>query len=644
MSSKIPDLRFGPGSSGGFTPAGIAAFDNLRPAAVVRELIQNGLDAARNAGVRPAVVNFRLTRTSRNSIPGMQSYSTVFHKAVDRQRNMMGGPLAGQAELIVERIRKALEKPEMDVLMVLDNGIGLNEQRMNALLSDGVSVKEGNATGTYGNGHSTAIPVSDLRYVLYGGISERGKRIASGHAVLASHIEEGDPHLRGGDGFYIRDFRAGHQTLYDYPRNGELPEIITEVLDDIQADSGQGTAVIISAFNNFLEDETLWEMVSHAASANFFVAIEDGDLEVAVEDLRPGSDVARSVVDRNTLWEVLRTHQDKRRTRAFLNGRRAFESHKVYTTGVRHVVSTSAGKIGITLKEDVGGVTRVDLFRNGMWITDRIPGFHQKFTDRVPFQAVLSLNAEQDEELYDFIRIAEGPLHDAIAVKRLPVHQRTACRKALQDIVEWLIDNTRAVTSEQYVSPDFLTLDFGDEDGSRKGQSRNGRFWGTPVPVNRTSGRQLLLFPAEPDPNPVPEPDPRNGPKRQKRKRTPERSRTRPSLPRFFRVASCPLGESRRRIVIECSKDYPNAEFRLVVDEALDATCERHAQDAYTPAVLSKVTIDGKSANGHDLIRWDNEVVGVRLGNLKAGTATQVETDYRLAGDFVDLPNPSLRV
>ena len=44
--SKHPDLKFGPGVSTGFTPTGIAAFTNLRPAAVVRELIQNALDAS----------------------------------------------------------------------------------------------------------------------------------------------------------------------------------------------------------------------------------------------------------------------------------------------------------------------------------------------------------------------------------------------------------------------------------------------------------------------------------------------------------------------------------------------------------------------------------------------------------------------
>ena len=170
MTDHTPDLRFGLGNSQGFTSVGVATFDNLRPAAVVRELIQNALDAARKAEVRPAIVRFRLTETLRNNIPGIDRYEGALQKAIETQRDMAGGELAEQARLVVERIGAALSEDYLTVLTVLDNGIGLNEQRMNALLSDGVSLKESNATGTYGNGHHTAIPASDLRYVLYGGL------------------------------------------------------------------------------------------------------------------------------------------------------------------------------------------------------------------------------------------------------------------------------------------------------------------------------------------------------------------------------------------------------------------------------------------------------------------------------------------
>ena len=643
MPNHVPDLRFGPGTSGGFTPAGVAAFDNLRPAAVVRELIQNALDAARAAAAAPAVVRFRVTRTRRDTIPGIESYESAFAKAVSTQVTMTGGALTGQAQLVAETIRNALEREYLDVLSVLDNGIGLNEQRMNALLSDGVSVKGEGATGTYGNGHSTAIPASDLRYVLYGGLTDDGHRIGAGHAVLASHLKEGEQHLRTGDGFYIRNFRAGHGTLYDYATGRQLPALIAQALDWIKAETTHGTAVIIPAFNDFLEeDQSLWDMVSHAASANFFAAIEEGELVVMVEDQREEREAETKVLDKSTLARVLDTHRDKRRAAAFLNGRRAFEAHQAYRSGERHLIDTEAGQIEIRFLQHRDGITRIHLCRNGMWITDKIPGFYQRFADQIPFHAVLSLNARDGPELHDFIRIAEGPLHDAINIKRLPAPKRTACRNAFREIAEWIVSKIPTVKSDAYMSDDYLTLDFGDGDGRGRGKSRNV-FWGMPVPISRSPARQLHLFSITSE-SVGEEPSDPNQEGKESSPPNRNRHRRRPALPTFFQAASRPAGRNRRHILIECDKSCDDAELRLVVDEALDATCERPGQDTYTPAVLGNITINGEPASDKDFIRWDDEIIGVRLGDLAERASVEVETDYRLAGDFSDLPNPSLRV
>ena len=60
--------------------------------------------------------------------------------------------------------------------------------------------------------------------------------------------------------------------------------------------------------------------------------------------------------------------------------------------------------------------------------------------------------------------------------------------------------------------------------------------------------------------------------------------------------------------------------------------------------MLGNVTIDAKPADAKNLVRWDDQVIGVRLGDLPEGASVEVETDYQLQGDFSDLSEPSLRV
>ena len=642
------DLKFGPGPSAGFSAAGIAAFDDLRPAAVVRELVQNSLDAARSALVPKAIVRFRLTSVARDDIPGITAFEAAFRNALERQRDAKTGALPGQARLIADRIEAALAAPRLDVLSVVDNGVGLDDRRMNALLSDGVSAKENRATGTYGNGHFTAVPASDLRYVLYGGVTADGARIASGHAVLASHYVSGEDYLRGADGLFINGFNAGQNTLYDYVTGPDIPELIHRDLNHIHSTHGHGTSVIVTAFNHFLEkDDSLWSMVTQAASANFFVAIEDGALEITVDDRRPGRDSSPRTLDRSSLPEVLAEHQDQKRSGAFLSGYRAFNAYRAFRNGQRHAVKTEAGKIEVHLLETPDTTTRIDLCRNGMWITDDkspagITGFYYRFSERIPFQAVLSLNADDGGDLHELIRIAEGPLHDSIRVKRLPRADQTRCRKALNEIRTWILDHTKPIQSDSYTPDDFLTLDFGDEAGGGAGKSVKAH-WGTPVSADPRSFHQLRLFPdnstQETEPGKF---DPGNP--GQRRSPNADRFRRRPSLPPLFQAASRPVGKHRRRIVIDCLRDYADAELRLIPDEAIDATCDRPNQDPYMPTTLANVTVNGRPVAEQNLRTWEKRVVGIRLGDLTEGASIEIETDYHLSGDFAGLPDPALRI
>lgn len=635
MTHKLLDLRFGPGSSTGFTPAGIAGFGDLKPSAVVRELIQNSLDAAVEAGEKTAIVRFRITRRKTRDIPGIQSYREAFYAAVKSQETNNGGTLANQAQRVVDNIEKTLEQDEHDTLSILDNGIGLNKTKMAALLSDGVSAKGEGATGTFGNGHSVAIPASDLRYVLYGGITEDGDRIGAGHAVLASQKVPGEPHQKAANGFLIHAFQDGS---HEYVEGSAIPDPIASELENIRESSIRGTAVIIPGFNNFRQDKPLWDMVAKAAACNFFQAIQEDKLAVWVEDMRPGKRQDNSL-DRSTLKEVLETNRNKKRSRAFLSGQKAFEAHEVLQSGKRHTVQTSQGKIRVQLRVGVPGGTRVDLCRNGMWITKDIPGFYSAFTDRTPFHALLLLDPTAGG-LYELVRNAEGPLHNTLDVKqRLSSSDARALRAAFKEIREWLRSNVSKISGDSYSPDDFLTLDFGEDANAGGGRAQHS-FWGTPTAVDRRNPDVSWRSPLRGDVGPLPEPG------KKTRHTNVTRSRNRPVLRPFFQAASVPCGPNRRYILIECQESCENAELHLCVDENMDATCDHLRRDEIATVFLSNVKVEDRRARDNDLIRENGRIVGVRLGNLAANASVRVNMEYQLPENLSVPPGqePTLRV
>ncbi len=651
MNQSELNLRFPKGPNTGFTPAGITGFADLKPAAVARELIQNAHDAARDAGVSKAIVRFKLFRDRAKNVPGLEAYRRAFRGAIETQKELGGGQLPRQAEIVMETIQDALDAEEQDVLAVLDNGIGLNCQSMTALLSDGVSSKGNGATGTYGNGHSVAIPSSDLRYVLYGGVSNNGEKTVSGHAVIASHHDPDARNSSGlcsGDGFFVRGFLSGESgELYDYAHEDEIPEFALRELNEIETSFGHGSVVLFPAFNCFREKESLTDMVARAAACNFFQAIADGDLEIQIDDQLHRASPRITVVDSGSLRNVLEKHKEEKRSRAFLSGQRAFGAYEVLRDGIKCTIETEIGHVQAHLLERATGTTYVELCRNGMWIADRssFPGFQGKFADRAPFHAVLTLETSGEDRLYSLIKDAEGPLHNDLVLKDLSTKDQEDLRRAFKKILEWLRSNTTALRDDELYSPeDFMVFENGGGFGSDGGNAHSA-FWGTPTSVS-LPGRRLAPGrgfrwvdpePPRPGPNPNPHPNPRPGPK-------PSPKSTALMLP-VFRTVAAPVGSKRRRIQIECSEACASAELRLVVDENVDATCDHLPHERADHVILSNVEISGRALRENELVRIEGRTTRIRLGDLAAGSEITLEADFELIGAFEGLPSsPSFRV
>ncbi len=647
--SQCGDLKFyGPSySPTGFTAAGISAYDDLYPPAVVRELIQNAIDAGREAGNNKTIVHFRLDRVSRDRIPGLDGYQNAFYAARDHHQDSQTKKLPRQAQIVTDRITQALLHGSLDVLSIMDNGVGLDPRRMTAILSDGVSIKGKKASGAFGNGHFTVVPASDFRYILYGGVTQDGTRIGSGQALLASHPEPNGEHLCDAIGVYIREFKTinyQRDQLYEYVSGADVPDLIGADLDRIQSANAHGSVVLITAFNNFrMEQDTLWDIIAPAAAANFFVALVEETLEVLVEDARPSSEErgTAQVLNSTNLETVLEGQKEKRRAskRGFISGAAAFAAHRVYSkAGSLKRITTSGGDVDAYLVEPSEGRSRIDLCRNGMWITSDIPGFYGRFADRAPFHLVLTLDANSGGELCDFIKQAEGPLHNSIELRGLEKSDQKRCRQLLGEIRDWILKHTKPMESDSYSVDDFLAIDSSGNGTGGVGKFRRG-YGGIPVIVGSKSARERNYNQSEAGHSRTHGGKPKKG-----TSSNVNRSQQRPILPSLFEAVSRPIGTNRRRIRLECRKDVADAELRLIPDEAIDATCDRPNQDPYLPVALANVIIDGAPVPERDLRCIDQRSVGISLGQLNKDQTVLIEADYSLDGDLKDLPAPTLRI
>jgi len=621
---QVPTLLFGPGDLSGWTSADVSGFRGRKPIVAIRELIQNSLDAAINEGISPARMRFHVTECAVKDIPGIGAYRRAFNGTEEAQREIFDGSLPDNAKVIADEIACCLRQDKCDVLYVLDNGIGLNEMRMNALLADGISVKGSKAipaaipVGSWGNGHFVVFPASDLRYVLYGGASDDGM-IGAGHAILASHKDkEGEAGYKilGRDGYFVKDLRLD-QLLdrYVFPEGEEIPDLLHERLAWIRQEWRTGSVVAVAGFNYFRErrtDAMLRRQVFNAAARSFFEAIEREVLVIEVEE-----DGTSYLLDKNTLPDVLREYQDqKRSTDSFLSGSRAYDAWLTVREGKPVQAATDLGPVEMKIRRPIdGGRTRIELCRNGMWITDRLPRLQNQFGELEAFHCVILLH--ENMEVKRLVRKAEGQLHNQLAMNGLGGQEKKQLARVLDAIRKRLHDEIPKLRADAFRPDDVLAVPVG---GLIRGGAKPG-MTGTPTVVKRYSGSSEDAGDAGGQARGKSKGKGGGGGRPGEFKRSGEHMQ--------FRAFAVSTGHRSCRVNVLSDEKTRESEIRFALDESIDVTSDASSKESYVILKADTLRLNGRRAEEEQLVKdKEGNVLGVLLGGLDSGEAYTISMDY----------------
>ena len=442
----------------GFLNLAMAKWDG-NPEPIVREMLQNCLDAAVEANRAAGEVWFTIRRVAVEAIPGIEAYREQFQGAVrEREKGKQGGA----ERRVVKRIQRVVTGPDIQVLFCRDNGIGLNADRMKRILTEGNTDKSEVGAGAFGIGHLTAFAASDLRFIHYAGRSRCDgilRDVASAHAVLASRTVDRNSG-RGAHGFWLL---GDDRTLFHpHPYPNAVPHLLRSEIECLE-DTGSVVGVI--GFNGFRSDEKPVDAISRVAAKNFLVAIWNGSMVVHIRDETTSSE---ETVDRERLERILDRERNRRRAEqggGWLSGEQAYRAWKTLETG-RKLRFEEDGVSGYFRSLSDGpklrARSRVQFFRNGMWITneaDRL--LPRDFNGFKPFDAILEIDSGA---FGDLLRGAEGPEHRGLERRRLGRRGSRKLLDKLKELAARLREEAGRVEQSEEFTPTGFALFRGDAE------------------------------------------------------------------------------------------------------------------------------------------------------------------------------------
>lgn len=409
MHLQFPELRGG--TSQGLNDAGVENFQGDVNVHLSRECGQNTGDAP-GVGVETVRLEFQRISVPASDIP-----------AFDNLRGTLNACLAkwghdSKAREFFESAIDAASVNSIPVLRVSDYGTtGLTgsdtdeRSRWFALVkSQGVSVKDAIAGGSFGIGKSSPFAASRVRTVFYGTRTESGEVALQGVSRLVTH-KRSDGRLTQGVGFigsYDADGGEGGEPVFRAQRREtDIPPLFRR--------TEPGTDIWIIGYR----DSQGWEdALTKSILTNFWPAIHQGSIEFRV---------ANQLISRGNLEHLITQH----------SGTEDFEAHHYYRTILGQPITSrlrSVGDCELYLSTgDAALPKKVCMARqSGMRIYD-----YQPRACRVPFSGLFICKDRSGNTL---LRSMEPPKHDTWDPKRI---EGNIGKAALDEIKLWIREEVK---------------------------------------------------------------------------------------------------------------------------------------------------------------------------------------------------------
>lgn len=627
----------GGGLAAGFNDSSIDHFKGHRLSSLVREVIQNSIDARKDAD-KPVVVDFQLNMLEMDDLPEIASLGE--HLNLAKQTAYLQN--SGQAVNFYEEAEATIKQKKLPLLCVHDSNTtgltgpidGPNGAWYALTKGTGLTQKIGPSLGSFGHGSKAPFVSSKLRSVFYLSVIEpvedqtelrfQGKSILQSHKLPTGKMTQGT-------GFY------GLSKMC-MPL---LNELVPAWALDLRKHRTQETGTTIIIPGSIWDNDSL-PSVAITAIANFFYAIWTGVLEVNIghsEHLN-----ARNIVEKYRQYKsrLDETFEEIDRE-AIVDAFQTIETIVEYAHHGEQQIP-NFGRIDWYFRIDDDVDTRnVAVARgNGMLITKRAPNLI-KFPNLKPFDFFVCVTGGDGSEL---LKSIENPEHTNFEFDRLDdSKKRTQAKKKyniFQKTVREILKHYASYsTTDQIIVDDLQDLfndisdDINTPGGSiERGQSIQIATGGSPFKQKQPSPR--INKPGEDAPGELPGRGERGGDKMKR-----SEGGSLPADSGKLRVigpsevddsGGDPPKVAKLRNLRLRTPEKPDGEITLFFDVPMSGlTSIRLNKAGETSCEPLLIEIDGKIANGVDVVLEKNKRVSLSVKLMEP------KVDFAIEGEAYEV-------